>query len=114
MRPANTFETSVNLSYDDKRGNKCHMKEPKSLHATMERAYVSLQSAFSVRAEGDDLFLETTMPTPCDRTLRGGLTRFHLFRHHHFGHDFEHWPLANSYMVNAALQPRKLPTPDLE
>ena len=40
--PANTFETSVNLSYDDKTGNKCRMKEPKSLHVTIIRAYVSL------------------------------------------------------------------------
>ena len=37
-----------------------------------------------------------------------------FFRHHYFGHDFEHWPLANPYMVNAALQLKRLPTPGLD
>ena len=37
-----------------------------------------------------------------------------FFGHHHFGHDFEHWHLANPYMVNAALQLKRLPTPDVE
>ena len=40
VRPANTFETSVNLSYDDKRGMNCRVKEPKTVHATMKRAFV--------------------------------------------------------------------------
>ena len=36
VRRANTFETLVNLSYDVERGNKCRMKEPKSLHVTIK------------------------------------------------------------------------------
>ena len=51
------------------------------------------------------------MSTPCDTTLWGGVTFF--LRHHHFGHDFEHWPLANPYVVNVALQLKRLPTPAL-
>ena len=52
------------------------------------------------------------MSTPCDRTLCGGMTFF--LRHHPFGHDFKHWSLANPYIVNAALQLKRLPTPDLK
>ena len=42
VRPASTFESSVNLSDDDKRGNNCRIKEPKTLHATMKKAFVNL------------------------------------------------------------------------
>ena len=42
VRPASTFATSVNLSDDDWRGNNCRIKEPKTLHATMKKAFVSL------------------------------------------------------------------------
>ena len=42
MRPVNSFDTSVNLSDDDKRGNNCRIKEPKTLHASMKRAFVGL------------------------------------------------------------------------
>ena len=43
VRPANTFETSVNLSDDDRRENNCRIKEPKTLHATIKKAFVSLR-----------------------------------------------------------------------
>ena len=42
VRPANTFKTSVNLSYDDKSGKHCRVYEPKALHAIMKRAFVGL------------------------------------------------------------------------
>ena len=42
VRPAITFETSVNLSDDDRRGNNSRINEPKTLHATMKKAFVSL------------------------------------------------------------------------
>ena len=42
VRLANTFETSVNLSDNDRRGNNCYIKEPKTLHATLKKAFVSL------------------------------------------------------------------------
>ena len=34
------FKTSVNLSYDDKREKNWRVQEPKTLHATMKRAFV--------------------------------------------------------------------------
>ena len=37
-----------------------------------------------------------------------------FFGHHYSGHDPEHWPVANPYMVNAALQLKRLPTPGIE
>ena len=62
--------------------------------------------AFSVHPKGDDLFLETIMSMLYYTTMQEGVTIF-------FGHFHEHWPLANSSVINAALQLKRLPTPGL-
>ena len=42
VQPVNIFETSVNLSDDDKRGRNCRSEKPKTLHAVMKRPFVTL------------------------------------------------------------------------
>ena len=47
------------------------------------------------------------MSTLYNMTMQEGVTFF-------FGHFYEHWPLANSSVINAALQLKRWPTPDLK
>ena len=68
------------------------------------------QTHFLCKQRVMTVFLETTMSTPCDTRPRGSMIFFFLLRYHHFGHDFEHWPVANPYLVHAALQLKRLPT----
>ena len=97
MWPANTFETSVNLSDNDKRGNNCRIKEPKTLQCHNEKGICQF-------AQADFLSIQRVM------------TFFHALQYDNarrcdffFGHFHEHWPLANSSVINAALWLKSLP-----
>ena len=95
MRHANTFETSINLSGNDRRGNNCRIKEPKTLHATIfhfaQTHFPSIQRVMTFFF-GDHHVHNTTM--------QEGVTFF--FEHFH-----EHWPLVNSSVINAVLRLKK-------